>query len=348
MRYKFYSNSEKSWKAMYESISNAKDSVYLEMYIFDESMDKYDFLELVKEKARAGVRVRIILDSLGSRELSKDAVAKLKLSGAEVFFISYFFHHTHRKVLILDEKVAFIGGVNFTKHSSHWDDLVVKVEGKRIVKHIINSFAKVYITSGGNDPKIKISVNKNKKIIIDKTKTWLIEHFPVAKKFTLKKIYKEHISNAKESVVLITPYFVPKRWFIALLHQAVLRGVRVEVLVPNSTDHFVFIDKANYYFISKLTALGVKFYIEPHMNHAKAMIIDSSEAIVGSHNLDFLSFDYNDEIGVFLKDQNAINRLESIVAGWKKASTLFEQKNQKPSYVYYLLSPFIRIFARII
>ena len=188
MRYKFYSNSEKSWKAMYNAISNAKDSVYLEMYIFDESMDKYDFLELVKEKARAGVRVRIILDSLGSRELSKDAVEKLKLSGAEVFFISYFFHHTHRKILIIDKSLAFIGGVNFTKHSSKWDDLVLEINGKKIVDSIVNSFAKVYIASGGKDPEIKISINNKKKIIIDKTKTWLIEHFPMAKKFTLKKI----------------------------------------------------------------------------------------------------------------------------------------------------------------
>lgn len=330
---------------MYEAILSAQNSVYLEMYIFDESMDKYNFLELIQDKARVGVRVRIILDSLGSRNLSKESVEKLKSSGAEVFFISYFFHRTHRKILIIDGKLAFIGGVNFTKNASHWDDLVVRIKKPRLVKNIVNSFAKVYVASGGKDPEI---IFKNKKIISDKTRTWLIEHFPLAKKFNLQKIYKEYIVNAKEHIIIITPYFAPNRSLLAMLHQAVLRGIKVEILIPKNTDHFVFVDKSNYYFMSKAFALGVQFYIEPIMNHAKAMIVDGREAIVGSHNFDFLSFDYNDEIALVLKDKDAVDRLIKIVENWKNGATLFDGENHKMNIFYHLLAPFIRIIARII
>jgi len=86
MRYKFFTNSEKTWKAMFEAISGAKESVYLEMYIFTDDMNQYDFLKLLKEKARNGLRIRIILDSVGSMNFSNDGVVGLKEAGAEQDF----------------------------------------------------------------------------------------------------------------------------------------------------------------------------------------------------------------------------------------------------------------------
>ena len=343
MFYKFYSNSEKSWKAMFEAISLAERSVYLEMYIFQDDMPEYDFLKLLKEKAKMGVGVKIILDSFGSSSLSKDAVSELKEAGAEVFFLSYFLHHTHRKVLVVDESIAFIGGVNFHQSASLWNDLVVRVKGKLIFS-ILKSFAKVYIECGGKDPSILIY---HKKIIKDKMHDWLVEHFPIRNKFTLKKIYKEHLLRAEKNIILITPYFMPRRWLIGLLHQAVLRGVKVEVLVPEKTDYYI-IDRVNYFFMYKLSMLGVKIYLEKEMNHAKVMLVDSKEGIVGSNNLDYLSFELNSEVGIFLQDPNAIKKLIKITEEWKKDTIIFDSKNQKPVILDYLLSPIIGFFNRIL
>jgi cardiolipin synthase len=344
MRYQFFTNSERAWKAMYKSISDAKESVYLEMYIFIDNMEKYDFLTLLKEKAKNGLRVRVVLDALGSADIRSNAVIELRESGAEVFFVSNLIYHHHRKVLVVDEREAFIGGVNMSQEFRFWKDLVVKVAGPKIVRHIIRSFAEVYAEAGGGDQKI---LSQNKSVVLDKSGTWLVEHFPKKKKYILKRLYKDHIRKAKEKIILVAPYFMPKHWLIRELHEAVGRGVTVEVLVPRSTDAFIF-DRVNYFYISRLSKMGVHFYILPEINHAKVMLIDSKEGIVGSQNLDFLSFDLNNEIGVFLKDHAAIKRLSEIVAKWKKGAIFFELKKYKPRWFDYVLSPAISVFFKVL
>lgn len=348
MRYKFFTNSERTWHAMFEAISNAEKSIYLEMYIFANDMIQYDFLLLLKEKAKKGLRVRIILDSFGSINLKNEVIARLRESGAEVFFVSYFFHRAHRKILVVDESRAFLGGVNLSQQFRFWNDLVMEIKGGRLVRHIIRSFAKVYNECGGGDPKI---LSQNQPIILDKTRTWLIEHFPIRKKFNLKKVYKEHLNRAQESIILVTPYFAPQRWLVKALHQAVLRGVKVEALVPKNTFVPVIyhlIDRVNYFYMRKLSRLGVGFFIDPTTNHAKVMIIDGKEGIIGSQNLDFLSFDFNNEVGVFLKNSKAVRKLLAIIKNWKKNTSVFDFKNYKPTWFDYILSPFISLFSRIL
>ena len=340
MRYKFFSNSEKAWEAMFEAIKSAKESVYIEMYIFMDDMSDFNFIKLLQEKAKNGVRVRIVLDSFGSGDLKIETINNLKEAGVEVLFFSHFLHHTHRKVLVVDEKTSFIGGVNFHQSTFYWKDLVIGVKGKILLRHIVRSFAKVYADCGGKDILI---LQKDKKIIFRKMNSWLVEHFPISRKFSLKKLYRDHLGQAQKNIILITPYFMPKRWLIGLLHQAVLRGVKVEVLVPKDTDYLI-IDRVNYFFMFKLAKLGVNFYVEPEMNHAKVMIIDLKEGLVGSNNLDFLSFEFNSEVGVFLKDLNAVRKLSEIAEEWKKEATFFDFRTYKPKFWDYVFSPFIRLF----
>lgn len=329
---------------MFEAIKNAEQSVYLEMYIFLNDMVQYDFLLLLKEKAQKGLRVRIVLDSLGSSDLSDSAISQLRESGAELIFLKNWIHHTHRKILVVDENVAFIGGVNLSQEFRFWKDLVIKVKGRKIVQHIIRSFAKVYAECGGKDPVILI---KNRRIILDKTHTWLVEHFPSRKQSSLKKIYQEQINKAEETITLVTPYFMPKHWLTRILHRAVLRGVKVDIIVPKTTDAFLF-DRANYFYIFKLSKMGINFYIESQVNHAKVMLIDKKEGIVGSQNIDFLSFDLNNEVGVFLKDVHAVRRLSEIVEDWKKGTSPFDFKSYQPRWFDYVLSPMISIFFRML
>ena len=344
MVYKFFTNSERAWRAMFEAIKDAEESVYLEMYIFTNDMVQFDFLDLLKEKAIQGIAVKIILDSLGSRELSDNSIMELRKSGAELIFLSHFFHRTHRKILIVDERRAFVGGVNMSQKFRFWNDLVAEVRGnKGLVRHLIRSFAKVYEEGGGKD---KVVLAKNEPIVLDKTRTWLVEHFPIKKKFILKKIYKKHLRDAEREIILVTPYFIPKRWLSGALHQAVLRGVRVDILVPRHTDIF-FTERVNYFYMFKLSKLGVNFYLESHMNHAKTTIIDGKEGIVGSNNLDFLSFELNSEVGIFFKDASAVRRLSDIVKEWKRGAVLFDFRHHKPKVLDYILSPFISIFTKI-
>ncbi len=328
---------------MWEAMSSAQESIYLEMYIFNTDMNRFDFFSLLKEKARAGLRVRIVLDSFGSSELGKKEVAELRESGAEVYFFSRFLHRIHRKILVVDQKTAFLGGVNFHQVARRWDDLAVRVKGK-LVESIMSSFAKMYAECGGKDP---IVLALNRRVLLPRARTWLIENFPISQHFALKRIYKKKIGSAKEEIIFVTPYFMPKHWFIGALHQAVLRGVRVSVLVPKISNHF-FADRVAYFFMYKLSKLGIDFFLLPRMNHAKAMIVDRNEGIMGSHNLDFLSFELNSEVGIFFSDKRAVQKLEHIILIWKKEAVLFETEKYHPRLIDYILSPLIRVFVRII
>lgn len=334
MLYKFFTNSERAWQAMFDSMSNAQESIYLEMYIFVDDIEEFNFLKLLKEKAKSGVRVKIILDSFGSSDLSKEGILSLREAGAEVIFL----HRTHRKILIVDEKTAFIGGVNFEQKMNKWIDLVIKIEGK-LVKNITRSFAKTYVNSGGKDEAVIIL---NRGVVLDKAKTWIIEHFPISNKFNLKRIYKKALRDSETSVLLISPYFTPKRWLMGAMHQAVLRGVRVEVLIPKVTDNF-FVDRVNHFYIYKMSKLGVSFFLESKMNHAKVLIVDKKEGMVGSNNLDYFSFEFNSEIGVFIKDIEVIRKLLKITNEWKSESVLFDPKLYNPKWIDYILSPLIRL-----
>ena len=339
MNYKFFTSSQKAWKTMFETVTNAQKSIYLEMYIFQDDMREFNFFHLLKEKAKQGLRVRLILDSYGSAGLSDKAISELKETGVEILSLSYLLHRMHRKILVVDERIAFIGGVNLHQNSRFWNDLMVRIKGN-LVKKVVISFAKSYLNAGGKDP---LFLEKNKKITETKTDTWIVEHSPVRRKFHFKRIYKKYLNKAEDSIILITPYFIPKRWLSATLHQAVLRGVKVEVLVPKNTDHFIN-DSVNYFYIYKLSKLGIKFYMEEKMNHAKAIIIDKKEAMVGSQNLDFLSFDFNSEVGIFFKDLEAVSKLCRIAEEWKKDSVLFDYKTYQPKWFDYILSPLINLF----
>src|SRR3989338_5229750 len=287
MNYQFFTNSEKTWKAMYEAISLAQKSIYLEMYIFQNDMQDFDFFNLLKEKGKLGLQVKLIIDSLGSTGLKDGAILELQRAGVEVLSLSYLLHRMHRKVLVVDERLAFIGGVNLHQNSRFWNDLMVSIKGP-LIKKVVMSFAKSYLAAGGQDRELRSAGTKTKKARVD---TWIVEHSPVNKKFHFKRIYK------------------------------------------------------NYFYIYKLAKLGIKFYIEPKMNHAKAIILDESEAMVGSQNLDFLSFDFNSEIGIFFKDRKVVLKLLQIAKNWKKDAILFDCEIYRPKWFDYILSPAINLFS---
>ena len=128
------------------------------------------------------------------------------------------------------------------------------------------------------------------------------------------------------------------RWLIAHLHDALLRGVSVEIIIPKETDHWV-VDRINRHFLSELNKLGAKCYITPMMNHAKAVLIDRKEGLVGSNNLDALSFDWNIEAGIFFNDERMTADLAQIIDEWKTEGKTFESSALSRWY-----DPFIVIF----
>lgn len=301
---------------MLAAIAIAEHSIYLEMYIFEEDTIGYDFISELERKAKNGVKVILVLDAVGSFSLKATSIDRLRVAGAEVLFYSYWWKRTHRKLLIIDDYMVFIGGVNISRHFAPWRDLQVRLSGAKFAKNALLSFRKVYMLLGGKAPEL-VNISPSHTLLL--AKHWFIEHGIQRKSNALRTYYQEHISSAKKNIILVTPYFIPRRWLIACLHNALLRGVEVKIIVPKHTDHAL-VDRVNYRYLTLIQKLGAVCLVSPTMNHAKAMLIDSKYAIVGSQNLDALSFEHNIESGIFFEDNNMVKKLSGIISDWEKGA----------------------------
>ncbi|MCX6795467.1 MAG: phosphatidylserine/phosphatidylglycerophosphate/cardiolipin synthase family protein [Candidatus Falkowbacteria bacterium] len=340
MKYKIYTTSEKAWDGMIEAIRGAQKSIFLEMYIFlDDTKVTHDFFGAIKERLGAGVKVVIIADAYGSLDLKKEAVTELRTAGAEFMFFSHLLRRTHRKILIVDEKIAFLGGVNINQKIIAWNDLQIRLQG-RIVKPLLKTFSYGYKMCGGHDQEI-LKYQKNS--LIKKIKSWVVDDWPNKDTAYLKDYYRQKIIEAKEVVTIVTPYLIPPRWLMALLDNAVQRGVRVEFVIPKFTD-IIFIDRVNYYYAAKLSELGVIFYFLPEMNHAKIFMVDNQEAMVGSSNFDVLSIGLNVESGVFFTQKAIINDLLKIINRWKSSAIHFDLKKRPLNFVDFLAKVTLKLF----
>ncbi len=317
MKYKLYANSKKAWRAMIKEISRAHSFIYIEMYIFmDDTSDEYDFIGILKEKVREGLEVVMVVDSLGSSGLKKEAIKDLRDSGVELLFFSDWLRRTHRKILIIDGKVAFLGGVNIKKNSIDWLDLQIRITSPRLIKNISRSFAYTYEMSGGKNQRI---LKQRKRSVLKTIKAQFLEHWPNHSIYALEAYYQKKIISAEKKIVIVTPYLTPPRWLMALLDGAIKRGVKVEIFIPKNTD-IKTLNRVNDLYVSKLSEMGAEVYAQNKMNHAKVLIIDDEETLIGSQNLDVFSFRLSIESGIFIKDKALISDLNKIIDNWRKDS----------------------------
>jgi cardiolipin synthase len=330
---------------MLTAVESAQKSVYLEMYIFlANTTTTHDFVGVFERKAREGVEVVLVLDAVGSVGLSGETVARLRAANVEVRFFRHIFHRTHRKLLIVDAQVAFLGGVNIAEDFRSWYDLQVAIEGT-LVRLLLASFVRTYRFAGGTRELLvpKKLIRKKKQ----RVRAWLLDHVPFMRKGSLKPYYVRKISNACSAIDLVTPYFIPARWLEHALADAVSRGVHVRVLIPAKTNH-KFLDVANAHYAARVAAAGVEVRMVGGMNHAKAMVIDRSEAMVGSANIDTLSFERNGELGVFFVDRDIVAAIEETIESWVSRSLVFHPTTHGLSWFGKLLVPVVRLFSGVL
>lgn len=345
-RYKFYKSNEEAWIAMFETIQRAESSIYWESYILKDDTSPYlNFFELIKDKAKKGVKIKIVLDGFANlwfENISEQLLLELRLLGVEVLFFYSWFHRIHRKVLIIDEKEAFLGGVNVAHHYRGWLDLHIYLSGKKIVKTLLGSFANSYFYSGGKNSYL---LSLKKRSPVRKAQMWLLDHFPNTGRLLLKKYYVEKIALAEKSIIMVTPYFAPKGWLIKVLRKAVLRGVSVEIIMPYNAEIRI-LDVSNHMFAHILSKYGVQFYLVKKMIHAKALLIDNKEGLVGSNNLDTQSFDFNIEASLSFKRKDMVEDLRLITEGWKKEAIIFDGSTYHDNWLYRPIEYFIEKFAQ--
>lgn len=334
--YQFYKTTESAWDAMYEAIRAAQKSIFWEVYIFVDDEIGSRFVALLAEKARQGLEVKLIVDALGSSKLSLRAEKFLISSGVKVLrysryhpqikfwnWISRLMHRNHRKVLIIDKKMVFLGGVNIKADFKNWDDVFIRLTGK-IARPLLTGFAKSYIASGGPRKEVKhilYSYLDQNLLELSETLKFIVHSPSKAKLPRTKLFYLKALTIAKERVNILTPYYVPDRNFLRGVAIATARGVKVNVFLPHRTDVQLMELLSRTYFDLTVKA-GADIYLLPQMHHGKALTVDNQLGLVGSINLMPRSFSYHEESAVSFTDANMVGELNGLFEELKSRAEL--------------------------
>ena len=333
-----------TYAAMFKAIENANDHINLETFFIENDEIGKRFSELLIAKQRSGVQVNLIYDSVGSSSTPSEFFKPLKESGINVLEYNpinplnlrkgwQVNQRDHRKLLIIDGKVAFVGGVNissvyssgsFKKSKSNadvqpWRDTHLRIEGPVVIE-----FQKLFMTSWTQQKGDTLIVKNYFPDTANKGGE-VVRAIGSSPEEPYSQIYATLISaiNSAETQVNITnAYFVPDPKLLAALKEAVQRGVDVKLLLPEKTDStMVFYASRSYY--DELLKANVKIY-ERHgaLLHAKTAMIDEVWSTIGSTNLDWRSFTNNQEINAVVLGQNFGTQMKILFENDLKLSKL--------------------------
>jgi len=313
------------YEAELEAIRGAERSVNLEAYIFQKGEIGQRFVTALTERSQAGVTVNVVLDGVGSAGVGKNFFSDLKKAGGNVVWyngmkwnkLPHFNNRTHRELLVLDGRTAFIGGAGVADHwfkdkSKHprWRDTMVKVEGDA-VPHLQATFAENWLESCGEvlfgpDHFVRQECERQGDVLI-------VNSTPSGGGATrARMLFQVLLASATKTIHITTPYFLPDRSVIdELVRAARERNVEVVVLVPGKRSDHMLTRSSSRHAYGKLLKAGASIHeYEPSMIHAKILLIDSIWGVVGSTNFDNRSFGINDEVNLAARDPDFTQRLQ--------------------------------------
>lgn len=321
-----YTDGESKFEDLFKSIENAKNHIHMEYYIIRNDNLGNSLLNLLAKKAEEGVEVRLLYDSVGGRQVTKEQIEKLKISGVKVamFFASSlpFFnfkinYRNHRKIVVIDGITGFVGGFNvgdeyvgLNQKIGYWRDTHIRIKGDAVIDlqtrffldwgHASKEdlmFLPKYFPDNGIQGNVGIQI---------------ISSGPDKRDEAIKSNYVKMINSAKKSILIQTPYFVPDASVFEAIKIAATSGVDVRIMIPCKPDH-PFVYWATYWYCGGLLQYGVKVYTyEYGFLHAKTLVVDGTVSSVGTANFDVRSFKLNFECNGIIYDTKTSQRLYDI------------------------------------
>lgn len=323
-RVKILNDGKETFPSIFKALRNAKDHIHLEYYIIEDGELASELLEILIQKAREGVEVRVIYDGVGSWELSKEFIEALKESGAQIYaFLPVRFpiltsrvnYRNHRKIIVIDGKTAFVGGLNFADRYLHgipeigsWRDTHLKIVGEaasslQIVFLIDWYFVRQEVLL---DEKYLPYKKVKEKCLLQITASGADSDWA-----SIMQAYFSAITSARGNVYISSPYFMPNGSILMALKTSAMSGVDVRVLLPQKSDSFM-----TYWgtlsYIEELLEAGVRiFFYKGGFNHSKIMMVDGIMATVGTANMDVRSFEQNFEVNALIYDEQTTLELRT-------------------------------------
>lgn len=321
-----YYDGEDKFVRLLEDLRSAKKYINIQYYIFRKETIGKEIIKILEEKAAQGVEVRFLVDSMGSYTLTKRSLKKFIKNGGkfEIFFPGILPHintrinyRNHRKIVVIDGECGYTGGfnvgteyINQDKKIGFWRDTHIRIKGEAVndlnerflldwcyaSKEQIDDFTTFYPEKPYKEGNRGIQI---------------VTSGPDHKEEYIKHAYIKMINNAKKSIYLQTPYFVPDEPMLEALKLAALSGVDVRIIIPGKPDH-IFMKWAASAYIGDIIEAGGKVYTyENGFIHSKTMVVDGQVSSIGTANMDIRSFKLNFEVNAFVYDEKVAMDMEN-------------------------------------
>jgi len=300
---------KEAFPSMISAIEGASSTINLETYMLRSDRTGWRFGEILAKKSSEGVEVNIIYDSLGSLDCGEDFLQFLQSRGINILEYNpiapwkkgwRWLRRNHRKILVVDGRVGFTGGINIADDYSDpseggkgWRDTHIKIEGP-VVRELQRLFLSTWKKSAGERkyfPYLEESGD---------TPVQIVGSREIRNRKAIKKAYINAIKNAKQSIYLTNAYFIPDRGILRAIWNACKRGVEIVLILPGISDVKV-VQYASRSLYSRLLSQGVKIYErEGKVLHSKTAVIDGEWSTIGSYNMDHRSYLYDLEVNAII------------------------------------------------
>lgn len=356
---KYFSSGASAFDDILERLKSAKNYIFIEFFIISDGNLLNRILDILKEKAKLGLDIRIIYDDFGSKKaLSRKTKKKIKSYGIKLcpfnkitpFFSVILNFRDHRKIIVIDGKTAYSGGINLADEyvnekrlHGYWKDAAIRLDGQAV-----DGFSLIFLRQWEFLTKIKEDYSKflnqyehyeNKSIAIP---------FADGLDYSAsigKNAYQNMIASASKKIYIMTPYFIVDDSISELLISKAISGVDVRIIIPEIPDKaFVYgVTRNN---AEKLMDYGVKVYcMNKSFVHSKLLLTENS-AVVGSINMDLRSFYQQFECAVYLNDKQAMDDILADFENTFNDSALMSEKNKLRKHIIYrMFAGIMQIFA---
>ncbi|MGZ2368970.1 cardiolipin synthase [Ancylomarina sp. YFZ004] len=315
-RVKILNDGEETFSEIYKSLRKAKEHIHLEYYIIEDGELASELHRILLERALAGVEIRIIYDAVGSWKLSQEYIDSLREVGVKIhaflpvrfpILTSRINYRNHRKIIVIDGKTAFVGGLNFADRYKNgipdigiWRDTHLKIVGEaasslQIVFLIDWYFVRQEVLL---DEKYRPNFKVKEHCLLQ-----IVSSGADSDWASILQAYFSAIASAKQNVYISSPYFMPNESVLMAIKTAAMSGIDVRILIPEKSDSVM-----TYYgtlsYIEELLEAGVRlFFYKKGFNHSKIMMVDGVISTVGTANMDIRSFEQNFEVNALIYDE---------------------------------------------
>lgn len=354
--------------SMCEAMENAKTHIHLQSYIIEDDITGNKIKDILIKKAEEGVEVRLMYDGFGSRALSKSFIKELREAKVEILIFSPFRwifpklivnYRNHRKILVVDGTVGFLGGVNIADRYYNggdfpeWRDTHLKLVGESVyslqASFLLDRFFILNKNLRKRDkyyPDFSLGIPKEDESIKKSYRSQIISSGPDSDWSGIMQCYFTAITQAKHDIYIITPYFIPTPTILNAIKITALSDVKVSLMIPEKSDTWLS-NWSTMSYITELLTAGVNIYLfKKGFNHSKVLSIDGEFCIIGSANMDARSLEHHFEVTSILYNSECSKIIEKQFSKDIERCTLItKSKWKKRKKIYRLYESIARLLS---